>query len=200
MPWLSRPRLATPAATAALLGRCRAAAAARATRPNATAVSKGPLVLRAAAQPSFPCPPPFPPLPGRAAARGAWARGFHEDCLPPKQQEDWRKPFKEASGQVTEMEQRAIMAVFDLIDLDENGVIDKSEQGALELILSDAGFGQKDITRALVEMDEDGNGEISREEFVQWWLSSSIHPRSKKIRDATRVFYRDDGRGDDKLD
>jgi len=135
---------------------------------------------------------------GPAAFQGAWSRRFHEDSLPPKQQEDWKKSFV-ASG-VSEVEQNAIIAVFDLIDLDENGVIDKSEQAALELILADAGFAQKDIVRAIKEMDEDGNGEISREEFVQWWMSSNIHPRSKKIRDATKIFYRDDGRGDDKLD
>mmetsp|Transcript_43101 Transcript_43101/g.84283 ORF Transcript_43101/g.84283 Transcript_43101/m.84283 type:complete len:201 (-) Transcript_43101:127-729(-) len=127
---------------------------------------------------------------------GVPARGFHEDALPPKTVKIWKNKF----ANVPEIDQRAIIAAFDLIDLDENGVIDKGEQAALELILADAGFERKDIIRAIKEMDADGNGEIDRDEFVTWWLSASIHPRSKKIRDATRSFHRDDNRGDDKLD
>ena len=43
-----------------------------------------------------------------------------------------------------------------MIDEDENGVIDKAEQGALMLILTDAGFDIKDVSKTILEIDTDG--------------------------------------------
>jgi hypothetical protein len=114
---------------------------------------------------------------------GMGARSFHEDKLPNVAKKlTWDMDVFHES--ISETERKSIIAAFDLIDEDENGVIDKHEQEALKLILTDAGFDFQDVSKCIIEMDLDRNGEISREEFIEWYvhlhsqkhIHSFIHP------------------------
>ena len=107
---------------------------------------------------------------------GMRVRCFHEDKLPNvAKKTTWDMDVFHEN--ISDAERKSIMAAFDLIDEDENGVIDKHEQEALKLILTDAGFDYQDVSKCIIEMDLDKNGEISRQEFIEWYE----HLHSKKL-------------------
>jgi len=82
------------------------------------------------------------------------------------------------------MDVKAVEAAFDLADEDENGEIDPIEFRSLELILVEAGFNPNDVKQAFNDMDSDGNGTISKGEFVAWWFSAEVRERNAQLRDA----------------
>jgi len=58
--------------------------------------------------------------------------------------------------------------VFDSIDTDGNGTLDKSEVSSALLRMERARFGS-DLDDAFAAMDADGDGSVTFDEFQQWW-------------------------------
>jgi len=58
--------------------------------------------------------------------------------------------------------------IFDHYDTDKNGVIDRNELRAL-LGALDPEFSERDVKQAIEALDDNANGVIDWEEFVEWW-------------------------------
>ncbi|EKX33159.1 hypothetical protein GUITHDRAFT_148131 [Guillardia theta CCMP2712] len=95
-----------------------------------------------------------------------------------------------------------ILEAFSLIDLDENGVIDHSEMHSLAVVLGNAGYGDVDeISEYLREIDVNGDGVISQEEFVSWWMKNGLNRKQIEFREAVQaVVYSEEYYGDDRFD
>ena len=76
------------------------------------------------------------------------------------------KPGEVPPSTPTELEN--IRATFDRIDTDSSGTLDHAEVAAAARELGRVFIGT-DLEDAMAEMDADGNGEVSFEEFVAWW-------------------------------
>eukprot|EP01046_Picozoa_sp_COSAG06_P052999 COSAG06_NODE_9055_length_2001_cov_3.399579_2_plen_173_part_01 len=61
-------------------------------------------------------------------------------------------------------------AVFDEVDADGSGSLDRDEVGELCKTMGKA-LSQKGIDKAMADMDEDESGLISFDEFEPWWLA-----------------------------
>eukprot|EP00759_Apiculatamorpha_spiralis_P017370 PhF_6_TR23331/c0_g1_i1/m.33041 len=82
-----------------------------------------------------------------------------------------RKQLKEAEKRVpNDQEKTAIRAVFDKYDTDKSGFLDLGE---LRFCVKDLGCTMNDseLHFALQEMDANKDGEISFDEFLDWWCS-----------------------------
>eukprot|EP00005_Dracoamoeba_jomungandri_P003165 CAMPEP_0174250664 /NCGR_PEP_ID=MMETSP0439-20130205/770_1 /TAXON_ID=0 /ORGANISM="Stereomyxa ramosa, Strain Chinc5" /LENGTH=169 /DNA_ID=CAMNT_0015330795 /DNA_START=8 /DNA_END=514 /DNA_ORIENTATION=+ len=60
------------------------------------------------------------------------------------------------------------VSMFDKFDEDGSGTIDRDEFAALHQILLEEGLTTLDVNRCMEDLDSDGNGEISFNEFVEW--------------------------------
>eukprot|EP01047_Picozoa_sp_COSAG01_P007944 COSAG01_NODE_306_length_19162_cov_14.196611_20_plen_1802_part_00 len=65
-----------------------------------------------------------------------------------------------------------IRKLFNRIDDDQSGTIEAAEIGRLAALI-DVELEPGDISKAAVELDQDGSGQADFEEFVIWWDSSS---------------------------
>ena len=84
--------------------------------------------------------------------------------------------------------------IFDLVDLDRGGSIEKEELSELMDMLS-MDFGDDEIELMMTEIDEDGDGEIDFAEFVAV-MSKKVrtHFETDRVLDAFKMLHRD---GDD---
>lgn len=91
---------------------------------------------------------------------------------------------------------------FNKFDKDGSGLIDKTEFVLLLEALG-AKFTPDEINLALLELDTDNSGEISRDEFINWWTNRAINNRKsgaaglialkmrKLANKAAQIFYTD---------
>jgi calmodulin len=69
---------------------------------------------------------------------------------------------------LSEDEIEEIREIFSHFDVDGNGVIEHDEFGALLRTLDDT-IGDDDIRAGLDALDENRNGVIDFDEFLEWW-------------------------------
>jgi hypothetical protein len=77
-----------------------------------------------------------------------------------------------------------VKEVFDSLDEDESGYLDKDEFSKVVAILSDAvGFVMTDfeMTVAFEDMDVDRNNEVQFEEFKEWWEKVAVSKKDQKL-------------------
>ena len=65
-------------------------------------------------------------------------------------------------------EEDEVRAVFESIDLDDNGTLDRDELKTAAERLGQA-MSEEELDAAMHEMDEDGSGEVDYDEFLAWW-------------------------------
>ena len=71
--------------------------------------------------------------------------------------------------QKEEAEKRKKMReVFDEIDTDKGGTLDQEEIGRMATVLG-IPMSKGELEQAMIEMDEDGSGDVDFEEFAAWW-------------------------------
>lgn len=78
----------------------------------------------------------------------------------------------------------SIKEVFESLDEDESGYLDKDEFSKVVNILADAvGFVMSDfeVTVAFEDMDVDGNNEVEFEEFKKWWQKVAVDKKNAKL-------------------
>jgi glycerol-3-phosphate dehydrogenase len=70
--------------------------------------------------------------------------------------------------------------VFEAIDSSQNGYLEKNE---VDEVATTLGFkmSQQEVDRAFREMDKQGRGRISLDDFADWWANSSSSPFHKKL-------------------
>jgi len=75
-----------------------------------------------------------------------------------------------------------IQIIFDEIDLDGSGSLDLGE---VEAAADRLGFPLEGdgLKEAMVAMDADGNGQVSRAEFELWWNDENSHPQAVHLRE-----------------
>jgi Ca2+-binding EF-hand superfamily protein len=73
--------------------------------------------------------------------------------------------------------------VFDLVDVDKGGTLDREEVGTLADFFAEAAMTEEQIDEAMAEMDEDGSGEVDFEEFREWYHSREARKRAKEEED-----------------
>ena len=88
-----------------------------------------------------------------------------------------------------------VKETFDLIDEDKSGFIDRKE---LSKVLYNLGENvtNDDVTECFNIIDTDGNGEISYEEFHNWYLVSKM----RITRDVKKIFNQFDNNDDNHID
>ena len=77
-----------------------------------------------------------------------------------------------ATAQVESMEVRRVRKLFQEIDLDGSGALDRTEVTALIRQMGQS-LKKEEVDAAMLAMDADGSGEVDFNEFKDWWLSSA---------------------------
>ena len=96
--------------------------------------------------------------------------------------------------QEQENEQRRVRALFDDIDEDGGGTLDREEVGQLLGRLSDVPVAEDDLSSAMQALDADGDGSVDFEEFLHWWQlvrqerggsvwASNINKRNRELQE-----------------
>eukprot|EP00941_MAST-03F_sp_MAST-3F-sp1_P003921 g3921.t1 len=119
-----------------------------------------------------------------------------------------REPLSDDSGEDTEEEeltpeQQKIRDIFDELDADGSGSLDKSEVSQLaakmgEKLTGPFGMGSGKLNKAFSEMDTDGSGVVSFEEFAHWWTINHP-PENLSVEERVRMLFDDideDGSGE----
>ena len=70
--------------------------------------------------------------------------------------------------------------VFDLVDVDGGGTLDREEVGALADFFGEVAMSEAQIDEAMAEMDEDGSGEVDFDEFRAWYHSREERKKAKE--------------------
>ena len=71
--------------------------------------------------------------------------------------------------EVEATEEEDVRVVFDGIDLDGNGTLERGELDTLAQRLLHRPLSKKELDQCMKDMDEDGSGEVDFEEFLVWW-------------------------------
>ena len=70
--------------------------------------------------------------------------------------------------------------VFDLVDVDGGGTLDREEVGTLADFFAETAMTEEQIDEAMAEMDEDGSGEVDFEEFREWYRNRDARKKAKE--------------------
>ena len=90
--------------------------------------------------------------------------------------------------------ERKLREMFDRLDTDGSGALDKKEVGKLAAELGEkltSVFGSKKLDEAFAEMDPENDGEVSFEKFTGWWTKQNQGSERKKELARDLVFKRD---------
>ena len=79
--------------------------------------------------------------------------------------------------------QSKLRQLFDSIDADGSGLLDKDELAVLAAKLGRT-LGPAELDSAMTEMDTDQSGEVDFEEFEEWWTKSAAGERSSELAKA----------------
>eukprot|EP01050_Picozoa_sp_SAG11_P032905 SAG11_NODE_10919_length_796_cov_1.411765_1_plen_186_part_01 len=123
----------------------------------------------------------------------------------------WREGKKK---QLAEKERSRVEALFNDIDDDGGGTLDREEVGHLLSRLSGGDVADQELSAAMSELDADGDGEISFDEFLEWWQrvrqeragstwGLSINVRNRELQekeDLHELFKLIDTDGSDAID
>lgn len=93
-------------------------------------------------------------------------------------QDEMVKKRRELLDEVEAQEEADVRAVFDGIDLDGNGTLERNELDTLAQRLLHRPLSDKELDKAMSDMDEDGSGEVDFEEFLQWWRTEKGDAKS----------------------
>jgi hypothetical protein len=86
-------------------------------------------------------------------------------------QDEMLKMRRDMLAEVEQQEEADVRNVFDGIDLDGNGTLERNELDTLAQRLLHRPLSDKELDQAMRDMDEDGSGEVDFEEFLEWWRS-----------------------------
>ncbi len=86
-------------------------------------------------------------------------------------QDEMLKKRRDMLAEVEQQEEADVRNVFDGIDLDGNGTLERNELDTLAQRLLHRPLSEKELDKAMHDMDEDGSGEVDFEEFLEWWRS-----------------------------
>ena len=70
--------------------------------------------------------------------------------------------------------------VFDIVDADGGGALDREEVATLADFFGDASMTEAQIDEAMAEMDDDGSGEVDFAEFLMWYHSRDARKLAKE--------------------
>jgi glycerol-3-phosphate dehydrogenase len=84
--------------------------------------------------------------------------------------------------------------LFDFYDKDSSGKISKEELLQVSAALGHP-LNEEQVIDCLQACDEDGDGYISKHEFVAWWNSDSSNPNLKKLKHAHATVFGIEGSG-----
>ena len=96
---------------------------------------------------------------------------------------DWRR--------VLDMEQeqsdKDLKQIFDMIDDDGSGLLDREEVALLmEFFSGEDEVSEKEIDKAMGDMDDDGSGEVDFPEFLEWWKNRGQKSPKAVVAEETR--------------
>ena len=78
----------------------------------------------------------------------------------------------EMMKEVEAKEEEEVRLVFDTIDLDGNGTLDRDELNTLAVRLLHRPLSDTELDECMEQMDDDGGGDVDFEEFLVWWKKS----------------------------
>ena len=93
-----------------------------------------------------------------------------------------------------EREEKHIRTLFEKIDADGGGSLDRKEVAMLSKELGDnlaSAFSKKKSAEAFAEMDPDGDGEVTFDEFRNWWFRKLNVQRKKEEETRDLQFKKD---------
>ena len=77
--------------------------------------------------------------------------------------------------------------MFNLIDADNSGLLDRDEISSLADYLSEDPMSEAEMDQAMQEMDGDGSGEVDFEEFQSWWDARRTSRETAAAKDLEPV-------------
>ena len=113
-----------------------------------------------------------------ALVRAGEQRREQATMLLAQMQDEMVKKRRELLDEVEAQEEADVRAVFDGIDLDGNGTLERNELDTLAQRLLHRPLSDKELDKAMSDMDEDGSGEVDFEEFLQWWRTEKGDAKS----------------------
>ena len=69
---------------------------------------------------------------------------------------------------LSELEQKLATSIFNMIDVEKTGAVDINALGRA-LSMLNAGFTEQQVIDLMLNIDENGDGEIELDEFLEWW-------------------------------
>jgi Ca2+-binding EF-hand superfamily protein len=87
------------------------------------------------------------------------------------------------------------LKLFKTLDVDNSGCLDLDEVAKLAELL-EVSMPKSGVRRSFEEMDEDGDGEVTFEEFAIWWQNVKENDRRKVRRMVRNAFHKLDRNGD----
>ena len=102
--------------------------------------------------------------------------------------------WKEALMTETPSTLEELRSIFDMIDEDGGGVLDRDEITMLADYFTEDTMSDEQIDAMMADMDEDGSGEVDFEEFAAWWerrknpiVDIKSPPGSPKVRKTKKL-------------
>ena len=86
-----------------------------------------------------------------------------------------------------ELLEAAMHEIFDAIDVDQSGELDREEVGGLMRMLGRK-IGDAQLTELFLELDADGNGNVDYEEFKTWWDSQQYQSDAERETELLDLF------------
>eukprot|EP01043_Picozoa_sp_COSAG02_P040242 COSAG02_NODE_3240_length_7111_cov_9.714632_3_plen_613_part_00 len=102
------------------------------------------------------------------AALVAMQRRAECDAALAHEQRKLAETCEKLAAEAAAAEENEVRAVFQSIDLDDNGTLERDELKTAAERLGQT-MSEEELDAAMLEMDEDGSGEVDYDEFLAWW-------------------------------
>ena len=96
---------------------------------------------------------------------------------------------------VSQILDESLRQLFDKIDVDHSGVLEREEIHGLVHALGRPKHTPQQLDRVMEALDQDGDGEVTYEEFKEWWDREQFRNEAERLMELTDLFEQVDTDG-----